>query len=215
MAASFPAATPAEVKRLTDPAQLNRLSGALGEAEPLNHRQLPARPEDDLLCIFMEGDSGNGPCLRLWIQENLLQSPAGLYTPPQGFAGLLADLRKNAFVTCDETPAQDRWPEDYGLARGEGEIWLVDSGGAHEAGAQRKVGWRVVRAAGRLVVKARRLDGTDTFEMAITQRVAPNGRDQYPMYWDAVSYLTFPSAGCWELTLQAGERTERITLNVR
>lgn len=41
-----------------------------------------------MVCIFPEGSPRNGPCLWLWKQENLLQSPAGLYTPPPGFADL-------------------------------------------------------------------------------------------------------------------------------
>lgn len=93
MAAAFPAATPAAVRRITDPAQLQRLSLALGAAEPLDHRRLPAREPDDEICIFAEGSPNSGPCLRLWKQENLLQSPAGLYTPPPDFGELLDDLR--------------------------------------------------------------------------------------------------------------------------
>lgn len=221
IAASFPAATPAEVKRITDQAQLDRLSRALGAADPLSHRRYPARPEDNVLCIFAEGSPQNGPCLRLWKQENLLQSPAGLYTPPPGFADLLADLQNHASATtsgettCNETPAQDRWPEDYAWARGQKDIWLVDSGGAHGVGARRKVAWRVVGAVNRLDVKAKRRDGPETFELTLKDRVAPNGRDDYPQYWDAVSYLTFPVAGCWELHLEAGEKNERIMLHVR
>lgn len=116
--------------------------------------------------------------------------------------------------SCQETPAQDRWPEDYGLARGQDRIWLIDNGRVHRAGEQAKVGWRVVGAVDSLVVTGRSQDSDETVQFTLRDRVMPNGRDGYPTYWDAVSYLSFPASGCWSMDLRAGGQSEQIVLKV-
>lgn len=116
-------------------------------------------------------------------------------------------------AVCVETPAQDRWPEVYGPARGVKDIWLVGHGGV-DPERPAKVAWRVVGPAQELKVDAKRLDGAGAFSFTVKGRVAPNGDDQYPTYWDSVSYLTFPAPGCWQLTMQAAGKKERITLDV-
>lgn len=114
---------------------------------------------------------------------------------------------------CPETPAQDRWPEIYAPARGQKDVWLVDSGRTYTVNELSKVAWRVVGPADVLGITGRRTDGGDSFfEMRITGTVQPNGRNHRPEYWDGVSYLVFPSAGCWELTLTAGGKEELITV---
>lgn len=118
-------------------------------------------------------------------------------------------------AACEQTPAQRKWPTEYGDARGTKEIWLIDNGGGHQAGQQRKVAWRVVGPTERLSVTAERPDGQDSFTLTIRDRVYPNGQDRYPDYWDSVSYLKFPSPGCWRLSLQAGTKAEQIILDVK
>ena len=133
---------------------------------------------------------------------------------------------------CEATPAQDLLPHVVGPMRGGPPAWMIAGDEWSDPGPM-KVLWVVERTTEPLRIEGRQLDGEGILQFKSEEQeqkggllavsnpakwsVFPGGASSDVMgrYAFLPSYVYYPSAGCWELTVHVGWRVMRIVQSLR
>lgn len=145
----------------------------------------------------------------------------------------LAIPQTAAQLACVESGIENRLPEVVGPMVGASPAWMVDGGVAFRGAPEPvKTLWVVRRTSETLRISGRRLDGPGNVLMRQAQAtpadvlligdparasVIPGGAPAAVMreYAFLPSHVFYPSAGCWEFTIESASSTARIVRQVK